>query len=237
MSEKIIGMLGGMGPEATLNCFARILANTRVNSDQEHLRVLIDNNPKIPDRSTAILKGGPSPAPAVAECCAGLKKVGADFIIIPCVTVHYFYDDFKRQSPLPIISILDVVADAIKTKHPGIKKVGLMATNGTVKSGIFKKRLAAEGIETLICQEDVQAEVMKGIYDLKGAMDSKTREGVTRRFSIAAQSLVDVGAQGVIAGCTEIPLALHQENVSVPYFDSLTLLARAAIRAAGREPV
>jgi aspartate racemase len=237
MNQKTIGMLGGMGPEATLNCFAKILANTPANKDQEHIRVLIDNHPQIPDRTGAILGEGPSPGPAVAESCQALARAGADFIIIPCVTVHYFLDEFGPKSPLPIISILDVVTRAIKQGHPDFTRIGLMSTDGTRESGIFQKRLAAEGMETLTCAPQVQKEVMQAIYDLKGSQDPKVRASVTERFSTAAQTLVEAGAQGVIAGCTEIPLALGQENVSVPYFDSLTLLARAAIRAAGREPV
>ena len=237
MSDKTIGVLGGMGPEATLNCMSKILANTPAQNDQEHLRVLADNNPKIPDRTSAILGHGQSPAPTMIECCKGLAAAGADFIIIPCVTVHYFYDDFAPHSPVPVISILDVVAQAIKEAHPDFKRVGLMSTNGTRQSGIFQKRLAADGMETVICSDEVQAEVMKGIYEIKSSLDPAVRADVTRRFSAAAQTLVDNGAQGVIAGCTEIPLALSQENLTVPYFDSLTLLARAAIRAAGREPV
>ena len=237
MSDKTIGVLGGMGPEATINCLSKILANTPAQFDQEHLRVLVDSNPKIPDRTSAILGDGESPAPAIIKCCEGLAKAGADFIIIPCVTVHYFYDEFSPKSPLPIISILDVVSKAIKTNHPDFKRIGLMSTDGTRQSGIFQKALAKEGMETVICSDQVQTTVMEGIYDLKSSLDPKVRASVTERFKKAAQTLVEDGAQGIIAGCTEIPLALSQENLTVPYFDSLTLLARAAIKAAGREPI
>ncbi len=237
MADKIIGVLGGMGPEATLDCLHKILANTQAEIDQEHLRVLVDINPQIPDRTSAVLRNGESPVPALVKSCQGLAAAGADFIIIPCVTAHFFYDQFSKQSPLPIISILDVVVQTIKKDYPDYNRIGLMSTDGTKQSGIFQKALAKEGLEIVLLDDDTQTEVMKGIYDLKSSLDPEVRVSVTRRFSRAAQTLVDNGAQAVIAGCTEIPLALSQENLSVPYFDSLTLLARAAIRAAGREPI
>ena len=236
MTEKIIGILGGMGPEATLNCFAKIIANTPAEKDQDHIRVIIDNNPKIPDRTSAILGKGESPVEALVQSSQALKNAGADFIIIPCVTVHYFYDQFAPRSPLPIISILDVVAEAIKSEHPDMKKIGLMATNGTVQTGIFQKRLARENIETMVCDADHQDRVMQAIYALKSSPTPETRRQITATFQAAAQSLVQKGAQGIVAGCTEIPLALSQEHLDVPYFDALNLLARAAIRQAGREP-
>ena len=237
MGEKIIGILGGMGPEATLNCFAKILAHTPAKRDQDHLRVLIDDNPKIPDRTTAILHDGPSPGPAVLESCRALERAGADFIVIPCVTVHYFWDEYAPFSPIPVISLLDVVARAIKENHPDFTRVGLMGTDGTVQSGIFQKRLAVEGMDALVCDAKSQKSVMEAIYDLKASTDAALRQSVTDRFAGAAAGLLEAGAQGVIAGCTEIPLGLEQKHVPAPYFDSLTLLAREAIRAAGREPV
>ena len=97
MQEHVIGILGGMGPEATLNCFAKIIQNTPVSSDQEHLRVVISNNPKVPDRTSAILEGGPSPLPVLIEGCWSLKRAGADFVIIPCVTAHYFLDELQEE--------------------------------------------------------------------------------------------------------------------------------------------
>ena len=237
MGEKVIGILGGMGPEATLNCFAKILAHTPAQKDQDHLRILIDDNPKIPDRTAAILHDGPSPGPAVLESCRALERAGADFIIIPCVTVHYFWEEYAPKSPIPVISLLDVVAEAIKKGHPDFKTVGLMGTDGTVLSGIFQKRLALDGIETLVCDAKAQKSVMQAIYDLKASPDQAMRQSVTKRFAAAAAGLLTAGARGVLAGCTEIPLGLEQKHVAAPYFDSLALLARAAIRKAGREPI
>ncbi|MGD9124763.1 MAG: amino acid racemase [Desulfarculaceae bacterium] len=236
MPEKVIGVLGGMGPEATVDFFAKIIANTPARKDQEHLRVVIDSNPKVPDRTAAILDQGASPLPTLEQGCQALEQAGADFIIIPCVTAHFFLDELKPRTPLPILSILDAVAEAIVAHDPPLGKVGLMGTNGTLKSRIFQKRLAAEGMEVLVCSAEVQQRVMDAIYHLKSAASSRSREQITAEMIFASQHLIDRGAQGIIAGCTEIPLALNQKHLQVPYFDSLLVLARAAIVRAGREP-
>jgi len=237
MQERIIGILGGMGPEATLNCFARIIENTPANNDQEHIHIIIANNPKVPDRTQAVLEGGPSPLPVLVQGCRSLEKAGAGFIIIPCVTAHFYERPLKEQTALPILSILDVVAENIARRQPHIKCIGLMGTSGTLQSGIFQERLHADGLEICICSSEIQAQVMEAIYAIKGIRSAQQRKEITAKLAAAADFLVKQGAQGIIAGCTEIPLALGQHDVSVPYFDSLLLLARAAIRQAGRTPV
>ena len=238
--KKTIGILGGMGPEATLDCFAKIIKNTPAEKDQDHIRVIIDSNPAVPDRTAAIVGDGASPVPYMVEGCHALKRAGADFIIIPCVSAHFFIDEIKRQTDLPILSIFDAVADTIAREFVEVKIVGLLGTTGTVKGGLFQKRLAREDIKTIVPDDTVQASVMKAIYDIKNAAPSRPRSAITADLAAAADSLIasrPAGAQAIIAGCTEIPLALAQEHLSVPYLDSLTILARTAIRRAGITPV
>jgi len=237
VDEQTIGILGGMGPEATLACYARIIANTPAARDQDHLRVIIDSNPKVPDRTRAILEQGESPFPVLIAGCRALERAGADFIIIPCVTAHFFWEDLLSQSPLPLISLLDTVAEAIAKYHPEIKTVGLLATSGTIQSGIFQRRLAAEHIETLVCDQADQERIMSAIYKVKNSSSRLSRDAITAELVEIAQRLQERGAQGIVAGCTEIPLVLGPEHLTVPYFDCLLLLARAAIRRAGLEPV
>jgi aspartate racemase len=237
---KVIGILGGMGPEATLDCFSKILNNTPAKKDPEHLRVVIDSNPGIPDRIAAILGDGQSPVPALAAGCRGLQKAGADFIIIPCVTVHFFLSQIQAESPLPILSIIDAVAEAVQRDYPETRTVGLLGTIATVESGLFQKRLAEDNIRTLAPDSTAQSKIVDAIKDIKDTRPPRSRFEITADLIEAAGSLIDNrpdGANAIIAGCTEIPLALGQENLSVPYFDSLAILARAAIRFAGRTPV
>ena len=140
MKEKTIGILGGMGPEATVDCYARIIQNTPAKTDQQHLRVIIDSNPKVPDRTAAITGKGPSPVPTLVSGCCALQAAGADFIIMPCVSAHFYLTEIRRQITLPILSIYDAVADSISVNYPDINTVGLMGTSGTISGGLFQKR-------------------------------------------------------------------------------------------------
>ncbi len=237
MSEKVIGILGGMGPEATLDCFAKIIKNSPAKKDQDHLRVIIDSNPKVPDRTAAIIGNGESPTPILVEGCHALERAGADFIIIPCVSAHFFLNDVQDQINLPIISIYDAVAETIVKDHPKIKTVGLLGTTGTINGGLFQKRLACDGIQTIVSGDTAQSKIMDAIYDIKNTQPARSRGEITEDLIAAAESLISQKAKGIIAGCTEIPLALKQEHLPVPYFDALTILARTAILKAGRRPV
>ena len=240
MTDKTIGILGGMGPEATLDCFGKIIKNTPAKTDLEHLRVVMDSNPGVPDRIAAILGDGESPVPALVAGCRVLEKAGADFIIIPCVTVHFFLSEIQAQTDLPVLSIIDAVAEAVRRKIPEARTVGLMGTIATIKAGLFQKRLAVENINTLLPDSGAQAKILDAIKDIKDIQSPRTRSEITTDLVEAARSLIDKkpqGARAILAGCTEIPLALDQEHLPVPYFDALAILARAAIRRAGRNPI
>jgi aspartate racemase len=237
MTEKTIGILGGMGPEATLDLFGKIIANSPAATDQDHLRVVIDSNPKVPDRTAAILAGGESPVPAMQAGIAALKRAGADFVVIPCVSAHFFLDELQREAGLPILSMFDVTAEHIRQHHPHIRTIGMLATTGTLQGGRFREMLQRSGIETLAPKETDQERVMAAIYAIKGAAGGKEREAIGAELRAVAGRLIRRGAQGVVAGCTEIPLALRPGDLDVPVFDTLLLLARAAIAAAGQSPV
>jgi aspartate racemase len=237
MSEKTIGILGGMGPEATLDCYAKIIQNTPAKTDQQHLRVVIDANPKVPDRTAAIIGDGPSPVPILVAGCRTLQSAGADFIIIPCVSAHFFLEEVRQQIQIPILSIFDAVSDTISSEHDDIKTVGLMGTSGTISGGLFQKRLASANIKTLAPDDTHQTRVMAAIYDIKNSRSKRSRKQITSDLAAVAESLVSKGAQGIVAGCTEIPLALKQKHLFVPYFDAIAILARNAVIKAGMTPV
>ncbi|MEJ5359865.1 MAG: amino acid racemase [Desulfobacterales bacterium] len=236
MKERVIGVLGGMGPEATLAFYSWILRLTPAERDQDHLRVLIDSNPRIPDRTAALLHGGPSPVPAIREGIAALRRAGADFVVIPCVSAHAFLEEIRAAAELPIVSLFDVTAEAIRTRHPGIRRLGLLATTGTIRAGALQRRLAREGLETLVPPAEGQEIVMRTIYGVKAAAGEADRGRLREAVRAVADRLLSAGAEGVIAGCTEIPLVLGAGDLPVPFFDTLRLLAEAAVSAAGRTP-
>ena len=226
-----------MGPEATIAFYSRLLAHTPASRDQDHLRVIIDSNPGIPDRTAAILGQGESPVPALAEGIAGLQRAGADFVTIPCVSAHAFIDELKQGARLPVLSILDVVVEAVQRCPRRIGRLGLLGTTGTVRAGMFQRRLSEAGLDVLVPNPDDQARVQASIYAVKAGAPEPVRRQITGELRSIALRLVSSGAEGIVLGCTEIPLVLGQVDLPVPVFDSLLVLALAAIRSAGREPI
>ena len=233
MKEKIIGILGGMGPEATSDLFQKIIRNTEVIRDQDHLRVLIDNNPKIPDRTPAILDSGEDPVPIMIETAKNLEKAGANFIIIPCVSAHYFIKELEEATVIPVISIIDEVAEEIEKRLPDIQRIGLIATTGTVKAALFQDRLRGIGVEVLVpLPKDQENLVMSAIYGESGIKAGFLSLENKKKIQMASEALIKRGAQGIIGGCTEVPLAVNQADIEVPFLDSLNILALSAIRIA-----
>jgi len=233
MKEKTIGILGGMGPEATADLFHKIIKNTEAGRDQDHLRILIDNNPKIPDRTPAMHGSGENPLPMMIETAKNLGRAGADFIVIPCVSAHYFIRELRERIAIPVISIIDEVAGEIGRRLPGMKRTGLIATTGTIRAGLFQDRLREIGVQVLVPpSEDQEGLVMSSIYGESGIkagfISPENREKILK----ASRTLIEKGAQGIIGGCTEVPLVVQQRDIEVPFFDSLNILALATIRQA-----
>jgi len=229
MPEKIIGILGGMGPEATMDLFYKIIKLTPAEKDQDHLRIIIDNNPKIPDRTAAILGKGKDPLHALRETAKNLEKAGADFIIIPCNTAHYFLPSIQESVKIPILNMIEEAAKETRKKIPQIKKVGLLASAGVYETKIYHQHFKKFDIEVSSPEEKDKEKVMKVIYAVKAGDLS---EEVKKNILSIAQKLINKGAEAIITGCTEIPLILKEGNVSVPIIDPTQVLAKAAIRKA-----
>ena len=229
MPEKIIGILGGMGPEATIDLFYKIIKFTPAEKDQNHLRIIIDNNPKIPDRTAAILGKGEDPLPALQETARNLERAGADFIIIPCNTAHYFLSSIQESVKIPILNMIEETVKETQKKNSSIKKVGLLASIGTYKTKIYHQQFKKFNIEVISPEEKDKEEVMKAIYAVKAGDLS---EGIKISIFKIAQKLIDKGSEALIAGCTEIPLILKEGDVSVPIIDPTRVLAETAVRKA-----
>jgi aspartate racemase len=237
MPEKIIGILGGMGPEATIDLYTKIVKGTKVKKDQDHLRILIDNNPKIPDRTLAIKKKGPSPLPQLIRSAKILENAGADFIIIPCVTAHCYLKPLQKRIKIPILHLIEISVQYLKTEWKGIFKIGLLATTGTIQTGLFQKALSHTGIGVVLPDPEIQENwVMEAIYGKQGIKVMGPTENSRRLVLKASEKLVHLGAQAIIAGCTEVPLVLKDGDLSVPLIDPISILAKAAIeRAKGKK--
>jgi aspartate racemase len=229
LSEKIIGILGGMGPEATADLYLRIIKATSAKRDQDHPRVIIYSNSKVPDRTAAILGTGPSPMPELIRAGKRLEEAGADFLIIPCNTAHYFVDQLQKELRTPILHMIRLSAETAGKAYPKAKRAGLLATDGTLKSGIYRSAFSEVGIDILDPEPEKQAEVMKAIYQCVKA-GNLIDGGVLLRA--VAKDLIAKGAELIICGCTEVSLVLKQGDLTVPVLDPLQVLAEAAVAEA-----
>ena len=167
MQEKVVGVLGGMGPEATVDFLGKVITLTPANKDQDHLRIIVDNNPKIPDRTEVILTGDQSLLPVLVATAKNLEKAGVDFIAIPCNTVHYFYDDLVKETSVPVLHMIREVVCAVKARLPQCQRVGLLATTGTVTTNLYQREFGQEKIEVVVPDVQTQARVMEAIMGIK----------------------------------------------------------------------
>ncbi len=232
MKEKIIGIIGGMGPAATSDVFRRILQLTPVEKDQEHIHIIIDNNPKIPDRSQAIFEKGESPVSSLIKSGRMLEYAQADFIIIPCNTAHFFYDELKGHLKIPIVHMIREVAKKIHKEFPNVRKAGLLSTRGTIKAGLYQKELGNFGVDVVKPNEKSQDMVTEAIYGREG-IKCGCLEGKSKKLIYnAIDDLINNGAELIIGGCTEIPLVVDSETVPLPFISSSQVLAESAVSIA-----
>lgn len=230
---KTIGVLGGMGPEATGYFFERVVANTLAAADQDHIPVVVMSIPQIPDRTEAILQGGRSPLPFLLRAAEALRQAGADFAVIPCISAHYFRPGLAAGSRLPVLDLLEETLAALVEQRPRIETVGLIATTGTVRARIVHDRFEPAGIRVLVPSGAEQRRVMTAVYGRRGIKAGFT-EGPPRQTLLdVAGALVRRGALAILAGCTEVPLVLRDQDLPVPLIEPMDIGARAAVRRAG----
>ncbi len=231
--RKTIGVLGGMGPEATVYFFNLIVQETAAVRDQDHIPIIIYNLPQVPARTTAILGKGPSPVPLLRKGIRRLSETGVDFIVIPCITAHAFLSEVKTAGQVPILSLLDEALIFTRKKIPGLKRAGLLASTGTLRSRLFHTAYAEAAIEIITPTDPEQAKVMEAVFGKRGIKAGFTRGHPRKLIIDAARGLIRRGAQAIIAGCTEIPLVLRDEDIPVPLIEPMRIAARAAILKAG----
>ncbi len=223
---RIIGILGGMGPEATLDLYRQIIKLTPAVKDQDHIPVLIYSNPKIPDRTMAIAENGESPLPYLIHAAMLLEQGGAGIIAMPCNTSHHFLPEIQEKVKISIINMIEETCRTLHSRLPETKIVGLLATIGTLRSRIYETYLSRAGVRVLtpdcVEQEKIQAAVSR----VKAGIHDRSTSDV---FESAGLKLMSSGAEAVILGCTEIPLVFDPESVDYPCLNSTLILAQAAV--------
>lgn len=223
---KTVGVIGGMGPRATAEFFARLVDATDAARDQDHLHVLIDSDPAIPDRTFALVGGGPSPAPHLVRVARRLEAMGADLLVMPCNTAHAFASEVGRSVEIPLVSWVAEAVRHVAALVPRLARVGVLATTGTIASGVYQAELAGAGIEALVPSDADQAELMASVYGLKGG------ELVQPAVSRVLDALVDRGAAVILLGCTELP-SLQLHGMGVPVIDPADIVVPRVVALAG----
>ena len=228
--KKSIGILGGMGPLATADLFRRIVLLTDAARDNDHIRIYIDDNASIPDRTAAILSGGTDPLPAMTDSLRKLEACGADCFIMPCNTAHYFLPRLQALTKVPFLSMLEATAKACAARFPG-GTAAVLATKGTLSAGLYQAALEQEGVSCLLPNDAEQDALMRVIYD--GVKAGKGPESYRTDMESVVEALTARGAGYLILGCTELPLAAQALALDAPVVDPTEELAKAAIRFAG----
>ena len=223
---KNLGVIGGLGPMATAYFLELIIKMTDVKTDQEHLPITLFNRPAIPDRTAYILgKSDKSPLPQIVDYLKGLESLGVSCVAIPCITSHYFYSEFQKSVKIPIINIVSETADYLKTQ--GVKKVGIMATEGTISTNLFQDALKKQAIAFEVPTADTQKKVMHLIYNnVKAGLPVELQ-----LFKEVSKELFDKGCECIILGCTELSLIKRDYKIGKGYLDALEVLAVASVKA------
>lgn len=223
--QKVVGIIGGMGPLATVDLMNKIIFYTPAKKDQDHIHIIADNYSQIPDRTTAILGKGIDPTPYIIQSAQRLQKAGADFLVIACNTAHFFFESVEKSVSIPILHMPLETANYLQEN--GFRKIGLLATDGTINTKLYQHSCHNYSIEVIEPDKEMQKKVMKGIYAIKGG----NLETGLLFLSTVANELKKTGAEAIIAGCTEVPLVLKSSQ-DICVIDPTEILAKMVVKTA-----
>ena len=226
--RKTIGILGGMGPLATCDLFSKITQITDASCDQEHVRICIDSNTEISDRTNAIIHHGKDPVPEMVKSAVRLQGLGADVLIMPCNTAHYFYDRILPFVDIPFLSMIDETAKVISDR--GLRKIGLLATDGTLQTAVYEKAFKKRGISIVVPPPENQVHIMDLIYN---GVKAGNKEIDTKPTKKTIEDLFRKGAQTLVLGCTELPVPFDLYGFDYPKTDPTLILASRAVQFVG----
>jgi len=226
MTEKIVGILGGMGPEATIDLMMRIMRLTPAKDDVDHIHCIVDNNPKVPSRIKAIIEGtGESPAACMAGMAQRLEACGADFIVIPCNTAHHYHRDVQKSVHVPVLNLIELTVESVLGALPGVGKVGLLASPAVRITGLYENLFRPRGVEVVYPALEDEGRLFRLIREIKaGARGEKVR----RDFSEIVTGLSSMGAEVGIIACTELSV-VGEGDFPMPVFDAADILAREIV--------
>jgi len=228
-TDKLVGIIGGMGPDATVDFMSQILQVTPATKDQDHVRMVVENNPRIPSRQAAMRGDGQSPGPAIAAIATRLEAMGAEFLVMPCNLAHAWQSDIEAAINIPFISIVEESVRSALQRSGDDSAVGLMTTPGCFTAGLYQQALAEAGRPVIMQTPEELAEAMSLVEQIKSGNRSQQ---VASGLRALANKLVDRGAKVLIAACTEFPLVLDESMFDVAFVSSTDVLARKAVAIA-----
>ena len=225
---KRLGILGGMGPAASAEFINRLIQQTPASCDQEHIPFVLWNEPRTPDRSISMRAGNDDPLPYLKKGILSLKSVGCDYIVIPCNSAHYWYDEMNKLG-IPILHIVDSVVDELKCLDIDNQTIGVMGTQGTIEYGIYQNHLENQGWKCIVPDKaEMDYFVQPAIDFIKGGKIEEAHHLLVK----VIDSLISRGAKAVVLGCTELPLAVRElEQNGIPLVNSIDSLVKKAIVA------
>lgn len=225
---KTLGILGGMGPLATADLFYKIITLTQAESDRDHIHIITDNYCDIPDRSAYILKRGEDPIHHMYEAAKKLEDIGVDFLVMPCNTAHYFYDRLAKKINIPFLNMITETAIYLR----GESRVGLLATEGTYKAELYEKKFHPYNITVVTPSDNIKKLINTIIYKFKGGKFISETDLLTILHYFKEKDI-----NNLILGCTELPLIFKDITYDISLTDPTEILAKAAIRYAGKKVV
>jgi len=230
MTDKVVGVIGGMGPEATVDLMGRVIKATPAEDDIDHIRMVVDNNPQVPSRIKAIIEGtGESPAPCMAQMARNLVASGADFLVIPCNTAHYYYDEVCSAVDIPVMNMIDVTVETVLNENASIRTVGLLASKAVLLTGLYTKPFKGKGIDVIYPSPELQDLLMASVRKIKtGKYDIGDREVLQS----AAEELVRKRSEALIVACTELSIICDGLDAGVKVYDASQVLAESIVRMA-----
>lgn len=236
--RPLIGVIGGLGPAATLDFYAKVLHLSAARSDQEHVRLIIDADPEVPNRNDSVAGTGPASAPALIAKARRLEAAGADLLVMPCNAAHAYLAEILGAVDLPFISIVDEAVRVAVDGAGGVSRVGILATSGTLQAGLYQRALSSKDLEALTLNAERLDRFMAAIYRVKaGELAGDRARALREEFVSLADSLIDDGAEVMIAACTEVPLVLgpaEARRLTVPLIDATEALAQAVVDSGAR---
>jgi len=224
---KRLGILGGLGPAASAEFVTRLIKQTPATCDQEHIPFVLWNEPRIPDRSTSMQAGDNRPLLWLLQGIQALKTVGCDHIVIPCNSAHFWYDDMSKMG-VPIIHIVDSIADELRALQLENATIGIMGTQGTIEYGIYQSRLEQQGWKCIVPDRAEMDFFVQPAIDLIKA--DKIVESQVLLMKVI-HSLIDRGAKAIVLGCTELPLSIDiTSEEGIPIVNSIDSLVRSVLK-------